>query len=80
MLDIIKELFWSSVKFGFKLTACYLPGKLNIVSDCISRLHNFESACEASLLLFDGENFPINCVGHMTENAFASLQEAWYRV
>jgi hypothetical protein len=79
MLSLVQELFWFSIEFHFRLTAVHLAGKLNIVSDRLSRLRDFESACEASLLLFDGCHFPISCKDHMTHSTFVSLQDGWRR-
>ena len=42
-----------------------------------SRLHDFTAATEACLLLFDGVNFPISCVDHMSYAVFLGLQESW---
>ena len=78
MMLVVKELFWCAVHFNFKLTAAYLPGKLNVVSDRISRLHEVQCANEACVLLFDGVNFPVLCKNHMSESAFLALQEAWH--
>jgi hypothetical protein len=79
MLTIIKEIFWYSIKYGFKITAAFIPGKLNILSDRISRLHEFQSACDAFQLLNNG--FPcITCKSHMTQESFLSLQRSWHQV
>jgi hypothetical protein len=80
MLKLVQEMFWCSVRYSFKLSAVHLPGKLNIVSDRISRMADFGSACEASLLLFNGYSFPIDCGGHMSYSTYLSLQEGWNRV
>lgn len=37
-MSILRELFWLSVKFNFHLTARYLPGRLNVVNDMLSRI------------------------------------------
>ena len=74
MLLILKELFWYSVQFGFKLTACFLAGKLNVMNDRISWLHDFECACEAFELLYVGK-YPICSL-----ESFAFLQESWRQV
>ena len=79
MLVIVQHIFWFSIKFGFKLTALFIPGKLNIVSDRISRLHDFSAACDAEEFLGD-KNHSVECVGHMTHNTFCALQEGWMMV
>jgi hypothetical protein len=78
MLLLVKELFWCSVFFNFKLSAAYLPGKLNVISDRISRLHDVQCANDACILLFDGIHFPIGCKNHMSEETFLALQEVWH--
>jgi hypothetical protein len=51
MLSIIKQLFWLSVEFDFRLSAQHLPGRLNVLSDCLSRLDVFDSAVLAKSFL-----------------------------
>jgi hypothetical protein len=79
MMSIVRELFWCAV-YNFKLSAAYLPGKLNIISDRISRLHEYDSANDACILLFDGVQFPILCNSHMSQIAFFALQSRWHPV
>ena len=75
LMPIIQQLFWLSVKFQFRLTASFLPGRLNVLSDHLSRLHDINSA------LFVQNMFPnmsvIECNGHLTERSFHWLQECW---
>jgi hypothetical protein len=73
MLAIIQEMFWLSVKYEFRLTAVFLPGRLNILSDHISRLHSLESSIGLGNFLGDD----IECNGHMSQNAFLVLQNQW---
>lgn len=77
LLSIIKELFWLSVEYNFKLSAKHLAGNLNILSDGISRLHNFNNAKLTHQLLSNNSNIPIFCKGHMSKQTFLSLQETW---
>jgi hypothetical protein len=76
MLAIIKEIFWYSIKYGFKISAAFIPGKLNIISDRISRLHELQSAHDAFVLLNNGLKC-IPCIGHMSKDAFLYLQKSW---
>ena len=39
MMPFLRELFWLSAIYNFKITAKFVPGKLNILADTISRLH-----------------------------------------
>jgi hypothetical protein len=75
LLVIIKKLFWLNIEHGFKLTAAYLPGRLNIISDRISWLHESESAVEAHAMLSNDDVLESN--GHMTDKTFLFLQECW---
>jgi hypothetical protein len=77
MLSIVKELFWYSVKFNFLLSASFIPGKLNIMSDRISRLNDVESARQAYQLLKNCDGDVILCKGHMSHCAFMYLQSVW---
>jgi hypothetical protein len=76
-MSVLKELFWCSVYYGFKISAAYLPGKLYVMSDRISRLHEISSANDDFALLFDGVHFPISCNAHMSEISFFDLQSQW---
>lgn len=39
VMNKLRELFWLSVKYNFKIHAVHLPGVLNCIPDSISRLH-----------------------------------------
>jgi hypothetical protein len=75
MLGILQKLFWLSVKYGFKLSAVHLPGRLNILSDRISRLHEITCACEAKNYLTDDSELGVS--GHMTYQSYVWLQGCW---
>jgi hypothetical protein len=77
LLELVRELFWLSVIYKFKITARYLPGIENIMSDRISRLSAVLSAHEARLLLMGGGPGVIYCKGHMSYQAFLYLQMCW---
>jgi hypothetical protein len=79
MLIIVQHIFWLSIRFGFRLSALFIPGKLNIVSDRISRLHDVSAAIDAEEFLGDKKH-PVECVGHMTHTTFSALQEIWMMV
>jgi hypothetical protein len=76
LLVLIREIFWLSVQFNFKLTASFIPGKENVLADRISRLHSRELAVEAQHLLGGSESV-ILCSEHMSHAAFSSLQRSW---
>ena len=75
LLLIIQKLFWLSVEHGFKLSASYLPGTMNVLSDRISRLHDPMAAVEAKELLTDV--MVMEASSHMTFKTFLYLQECW---
>jgi hypothetical protein len=75
MLVIIQKMFWLSVEHGFKLSASYLPGVMNVLSDRISCLHDPIAANEAKDWLSDDIELESN--GHMTFRTFLYLQECW---
>ena len=78
LLEICQRLFWCSVEHGFRLTAVHLPGKLNVASDKISRLHELSIAIEAKSLLFN-DCVVVECVKHMSHETFLHLQECWMK-
>jgi hypothetical protein len=78
LLQIVKEIFWLSVRYNFRISAQYLPGKLNILADRISRMSDFNEALCAKNLLCGSENV-LFCSGHMTYASYVYLQEMWGR-
>ena len=76
LLKIVQKLFWLAVKFQFKLTALFIPGRLNILSDLISRLHSMDHAMDAQCFL-GSVGSSIECNSHMTEASFLYLQAMW---
>jgi len=77
LLDTVHKLFWLSVKNNFKLSAKFIPGKLNILSDRLSRMFDPLAALEAQLLLSGVCDPPLECVGAMSYDTFLYLQECW---
>jgi hypothetical protein len=76
LLLLIKELFWLSVEFDFRVSAKYLPGVDNILSDRLSRLHSIYNANVAFFLLY-GFSKCACCNYHMSYRAYLSLQKSW---
>ena len=78
MMKIVKELFWVSVEYGFKLSAKHLPGKLNVLADCLSRLDSVFTANRANFLLSGAVNVMLyGCCSHMSYGSFLLLQKMW---
>jgi hypothetical protein len=79
LLGIVQQIFWLSVKYGFRLTAAHIAGRLNIMSDLISRMHVVDAAIKAHVLLcsFDCSDGKLECNGRMTESTFLLLQDLW---
>jgi hypothetical protein len=76
MLAIVKELFWLSVEFNFRLSAKHLPGKLNVFSDQLSRLHDFSTAINAHCMLLGSSIEIVCCQGKMSYGAYIFLQKS----
>jgi hypothetical protein len=76
-MPIVKELFLLTVKFDFKLSAVFIPGKLNILADHLSRFHSLLAATEAKRFLLPYVHNVLPCKLHMSLNAFLMLQVAW---
>jgi hypothetical protein len=70
-----RGLFWLSVKYSFKLTASYLPGKLNVLSDRISRMNDSLCAYEAQKMLTN--ELDLEVMGHMSHETFIWLLQEW---
>ena len=77
LLGLVQKLFWLSIKYSFKLTASFLPGKLNILSDRISRMHAPIPASEAQGYLCNINEDCLEVCGHMTKATFVWLQAFW---
>ena len=75
MLPIIQKLFWLSIQFSFKLTSAFLPGRLNVLSDRISRMSESDAANEAKALLTVDDS--LETCGHMSYETFSRLQGCW---
>ena len=79
LLAIVQEIFWLSVRYCFKLSALFIPGKDNILADRISRLEFLPEAHEARWLLSNFTHTSVFCKDHMTPIAFIYLQDCWRR-
>jgi hypothetical protein len=79
LMPIIREIFWICVEHDVMISSVHIPGKLNILADKISRLHDLDEACFARHLLAGGLDTPVFCKGHMTESSFLWLQSIWTR-
>ena len=77
LMPIVRELFWSSVEHSFRLSAIHIPGKDNLLSDRLSRLHDSSAALDARYLLTLNNFDIVVCKNHLTWDAFVSLQSHW---
>lgn len=39
VMNLLRQLFWLQATFNFTVQAIFLPGKFNVLADCVSRLH-----------------------------------------
>ena len=72
VMAAIRELFWLSVTYNFQLKASYIPGKLNILADAVSRLHQpgYLKVLDSSL----GHNLNLRDVMlHMSKHTFSHI-------
>ena len=79
LLSLIQELFWLSVEFSFKLSAFFIPGKVNYLADRISRLDVLPQALDAHSILSNFSGGIVPCVNHMSPRSFIWLQDQWRR-
>ena len=77
LLGVIQRLFWLSVKHKFKLSAAFIHGKLNLLSDRLSRLDNPVCAMEAQNWLARDDNAAIECCGSTSNETYLCLQGSW---
>jgi hypothetical protein len=70
-MSLVRQLFWLSAIFNFHITARHIAGKNNILSDYVSRLHeytNWPEALSAYHLRMD------NVLNHMSADCLLYLQ------
>jgi hypothetical protein len=79
LMALVREIFWLSVHYNFKLTAAHIPGVSNTLADRISRMDNFRNALDARLILANFSSAVILCKSHMTAESFICLQDQWRR-
>lgn len=72
-MKYLRELFWLSEKYRFRLTALHIRGEVNFLADRISRLHNPRVA-ESLLRILSPVNLYINCFFNMSYGSFLTLQ------
>lgn len=46
LMKYLRYMFWLSVIYNFRLTACHVPGVDNVLADRISRLHEVGAQCD----------------------------------
>ena len=78
IMGSLRELFWLMENFNFKLHAIHIPGRLNQIPDCISRLHEPGQLPRLHALINNwhhcnagDQNFPL--ANHMSSCAFQAL-------
>ena len=68
----VREMFWLSLKYGFRLTARHVPGEQNFMADMISRL-NDPLMAKKFLLTCSPVYNRLNCYNNMSFKTFQSL-------
>ena len=73
VMNSLRDLFWLSVKYNFKLHAVHIPGQLNMLPDTISRLHEPGQVLHLQSLLSSWHHcaYSLDLSAHMS---FAALQ------
>ena len=74
LMKIVRQLFWFSVKFDFRLTASHIKGEHNEITDMISRLH-MPAMAQKFIKWMNPVHLCINCSFNMSLNSFLKLQE-----
>jgi hypothetical protein len=77
LMPIIREIFWLGVEYNITISSSHIAGKLNLLSDRISRMNEFSLAKEARVLLSGFSDAIVFCKGHMSTASFLWLQEEW---
>jgi hypothetical protein len=77
LMPIIREIFWLAVKYNITVSSAHIPGKLNILSDRISRMDNRICAFDARVMLAGFKPSLVFCKSHMSYATFVWLQAVW---
>ena len=72
-MEILRNLFWLSVKFDFRLSACHIKGELNVITVMISRLH-MPQMRKKCITWMSPVNNCVNCFHNMSQRSFLHLQ------
>ena len=72
-MRLLREVFWLSERYQFRLTAVHISGVRNIVADTVSRLH-LPDFRQKFVEMFSWRNNFINCASHMSFSSFLCLQ------
>ena len=81
MMTYLRHLFWLSATFNFRLKAFHVPGRLNIVADHISRLHDADHFLAFLSMLQDITPYPVTelpAVEHMSLDCYHFLLGYFY--
>jgi len=73
-LMLLKEIAHLALHFNFTITAIHIPGRTNILADCISRLHERSQICKLAHLLCIPLNH-LNCTNHMSHSSWQFIQQ-----
>ena len=77
VMTALRELFWLTVEYNFRLHAIHIPGSLNQLADAISRLHEPGQILQLHSLLrywHHNVNVKVDCKSHMSPNAFQIVE------
>ena len=79
MMILVREIFWMCVKYECRVTASYIKGVENVMSDRLSRLNEPLAALEAWDLLYLCDPNCVFASSHMSYDTFLTLQSTWQR-
>ena len=76
MMVYLRQLFWLSATFNFRLKVFHVPGADNVVADHISRLHDRNHLLPFLGILQSLHAYPVTCMSafaHMTHSCYFYL-------
>ena len=69
----LREMFWITAKNNFRLTACYVTSRANVIADTLSRLHD-KQVTQKLLNLITTDTIKVSSPSlHLSSNALSSL-------
>ena len=81
VMEALRNLFWLSVQYNFKLHAIHIPGRIHTIPDTISRLHEVGQVLHLYSLLqyWHRRAVYFDMLNHMSFNALQAVYQRMHQ-